>query len=172
MHMMPIAKTKALSCLNGTTCCIQTPKPDINDAWLGPLQKADPGISLGNSDNFGTLTQFSGFLGPPEQCTWHPLPKLSACPFLLVLLVVSRHQNLTLMMFDGLPCKKRTMKLASETDNFGTLTQFSGFLGHPEQCTWHPLTKLRASDALLVLLIVFRHQNLTLMMLDGLSCKK
>ena len=67
--MGPIAKTKGLPCLAGTTYCIQTPNPDINDAWWAPLQKADPDASLGNSDNFSTLTQFSGLLGLPEQCT-------------------------------------------------------------------------------------------------------
>ena len=120
MHMTPIAKTKAFLSLVGTTHCIQTPKSDINDAWWAPLQKADPDASLGNSDNFGTLTQFSGLLGPPGQCTWHPLPKLRACHVFLVPLIVFKHQNLTLMMLDGLPYKKLTLILALETVIFST----------------------------------------------------
>ena len=58
MHMTPITKIEGLITLVGTIFCIQTPKPDINDARWAPLHKADPDASLRTSDNFVTLTQF------------------------------------------------------------------------------------------------------------------
>ena len=58
MHMTPIAKIKGLSSFAGSTYCIQTPNPDINDGWWDPLQKADPDANLRNSEILAYWSNF------------------------------------------------------------------------------------------------------------------